>query len=56
VSSAAYGRDRQGVEEEIWNRQRQAKTKLLPELPKDPRAVSGAVSGGVSGAVSGGVP
>jgi len=58
VSSAAYGRDRRVVEEEIWDRQRQAKTKLLPEFAKrpNPPGASGGVSGAVSGAVSGGAP
>lgn len=32
ASSSTYGRNRESVEEEIWERQRQAKTTLLPEL------------------------
>jgi hypothetical protein len=54
VSSAAYGRDRESVEEEIWERQRHAKTKLLPALPKT--STPPGASGGASGGVSGGVP
>ncbi|HEV8663704.1 MAG TPA: type IV secretion system DNA-binding domain-containing protein [Candidatus Methylomirabilis sp.] len=52
VSAAAYGRDRDSVEEEIWNRQRQAKTNLLPEEPK-PKPPGGS-EGGSAGASPGG--
>ncbi len=58
VTSAAYGRNRESVEEEIWDRQRQAKTKLLPEIAKasNPPGGSVGVSVGVSVGGSGGVP
>jgi hypothetical protein len=58
VSSASYGRDRESVEDEIWERQRHAKTNLLPELPKpqNPPGGSGGVSVGGSVGGSGSAP
>lgn len=58
VSSSAYGQNRESVEEEIWNRQRHAKTNLLPELPKAPKPPggSGAASVGAPLGGSGGAP
>jgi len=58
ASSATYGRDRESVEEEIWDRQRQAKTNLLPEPPKLPKPPggSGGASVGAPAGASGGAP
>jgi hypothetical protein len=54
VSSEAYGRNRESVEDEIWDRQRHAKTRLLPgpTEPPNPPGVSGGASVGVSGGAS----
>ena len=46
VSSFAYGRNRESVEDEIWDRQRLAKTRLLPDLTEHPNPPG--VSGGAS--------
>ncbi len=58
VSSSAYGQNRESVEEEIWNRQRKAKTNLLPEPLKAPKPPggSGAASVGAPLGGSGGAP
>lgn len=58
ASGKAYGRSRTEVEEEIWDRQRQAKTNLLPDPPRAPNP-TGASAGGSAGVPtdgSGGVP
>ncbi|MGH2693327.1 MAG: type IV secretory system conjugative DNA transfer family protein [Actinomycetota bacterium] len=58
ASGKAYGRSRTEVEEEIWDRQRQAKTNLLPDPPRapNPTGASAGGSAGVSTGGSGGVP
>jgi hypothetical protein len=55
VSSEAYGRGRESLEDEIWDRQRHAKTTLLPEEPK-PQGGSGGVSVAAPGGASGAAP
>lgn len=55
ASSASYGRDRESVEEEIWNRQLQAKTTLLPEVVTRPGPPGGSVGASVDASGGGSV-